>query len=88
MVLLRPLRRAPWLALALLLAASLAGCFSVRESGEPQGSDVNNDAGPSADYAATETGPTGCIASATGEPTTDEAANPCPQGQVPRSRSG
>jgi hypothetical protein len=77
----------PAVALA-LLAAATAGCFGVRESGEPMGSDTNNDAGPSADYAQTEVGPGGCIASTTGEPTADEPANPCPQGQVPRSQAG
>lgn len=79
---LHPYRRATVAALAALLAAvALAGCFQVRENAEPIGEEVDNTGGPSADYG--QVGGEGqCIASTTGEPTFDPAANECPQGQV------
>lgn len=70
--------------LLLAATAAAAGCATVRENAQPAGSDVNNDAGPSADYNQTEVGPGGCIASTTGEPTSGDGTNPCPRGQVPR----
>ena len=64
---------------ALASVALLAGCFEVRENSDPIGDEVNNAGEGSADY---DEDPD-CIASTTGEPTSEPSANPCPQGQIP-----
>lgn len=68
--------------LAALAGLALAGCFEVRENAEPIGEEVDNTGEGSADYDVVEQ-QDGCIASTTGEETSDPVANPCPQGSVP-----
>lgn len=73
------------LALVLLAAGALSGCFEVRENSEPLDETVNNGGTVGgSDEPGAQVDQEECVSTTTGEPTTHEAQNPCPQGQYPR----
>lgn len=73
--------RAQHLLLLASLLAVVAGCANPDESTNDMGEEVNNL--PQAQGTVEEGDDAGCTSTTTGEPTTDESANPCPQGQYP-----